>query len=58
MIKRLKTVSVVLDSIIDLPEEYTTELNNLVKEITDEIAIKKIYSILNYHPEDMKESEE
>jgi hypothetical protein len=54
MIKKLKTITVVLDSIIDLPEEYTTELDNIIEEITDEIAVKKLYLFLNYHPEDMK----
>ena len=56
--KKLKPIPIELDTIVDLPKEYSDELNNLIKEIESEIKLNKIYSILNYHPEDLKSKKE
>lgn len=57
MNKKLKPIPIELDSVVDLPEEYNTELENLIQEIRDKIKKDKIYSLLNYHPEDLEEKE-
>ena len=53
--RKLDSIDVSLDSVVDEPKEYSDELNNLVKEIELEIKLTRIYSILNYHPEDLEE---
>ncbi|MFW9873359.1 MAG: hypothetical protein ACFFG0_09670 [Candidatus Thorarchaeota archaeon] len=56
--RKLDPIPIKLDSVVDLPEEYNNELNDLIQEIKNEIAQTKLYSFLNYHPEDMKSQNE
>jgi hypothetical protein len=58
MKRKLDSVTITLDSVVDLPEEYIDELTNLIKQIKDEINQNNLYQFLNYHPEDMNSQEE
>lgn len=56
--RKLDSIEVALEAVVDEPKEYSDELNNLVKEIELEIKLNKIYSVLNYHPEDLESQKE